>query len=255
MINKLETLSKALFLKGIKGLDLTVRSHRRLRLLGINTIGELIKLTESDLLKLKDFGAASLKDINSNLKKIGLRLGMLHFPSTRLTDAQKLFLNRSVESCNFSVRSLKCFRDSGIKTISGLIRKSESELMKEKKFGKKSLNEVISLLNEHNLCLGMSIPEEEPEAAAEYKLRCRSLHDWLVFAKDELFTERNLRKIFKKERSVEIFKRRYCQKKGETLQGIGRKLSISKERVRQICSDDLKLLYKSINVLQSSHNI
>ena len=165
----MKRVSEAVFFKDIRSLGLSLRAFRRLTLLGIKTIGNLVKFTESELLKIKNFGAISLDEINSKLGNIGLRLGIRQFNEGQLNDAQKLFLKKNIDSCNFSIRSLKCLRNLGIQTISDLIKKKESELLKEKNFAAKSLNEINSLLSKYNMFLGMSMPDEEFKTdAAEF---------------------------------------------------------------------------------------
>src|SRR3954469_13899557 len=49
-------------------------------------------------------------------------------------------LNRSVEELELSVRSYNCLKNANIQTIGELVQKSESEMLKTKNFGRKSLN-------------------------------------------------------------------------------------------------------------------
>lgn len=57
-------------------LDLTVRAVNCLTSINVRTIRDLVKKTENDLLKIRNFGKTSLNDIKENLKKINLHLGM-----------------------------------------------------------------------------------------------------------------------------------------------------------------------------------
>ena len=61
--------------KSIDELGLTVRSHNCLKRMNINTIGDLIKKKESDLLKVRNFGKKSLQEVQEVLAKLGLSLG------------------------------------------------------------------------------------------------------------------------------------------------------------------------------------
>ncbi|MFH1655444.1 MAG: DNA-directed RNA polymerase subunit alpha [Candidatus Omnitrophota bacterium] len=56
-----------------------------------------------------------------------------------------------------SVRSANCLRDANIKLIGDLVRKSESELLGFRNFGKKSLSEISALLKGMGITLGMKI--------------------------------------------------------------------------------------------------
>ncbi len=69
-------------------------------------------------------------------------------------------LNRSVEELELSVRSYNCLKNANIQTIGELVQKSESEMLKTKNFGRKSLNEIKEILATMGLSLGMRIDEQ-----------------------------------------------------------------------------------------------
>jgi len=60
--------------RSIDELWLSVRSHRCMERLGIETIGELIQHTAEDLLSSKNFGKASLTEVKNKLNQYGLSL-------------------------------------------------------------------------------------------------------------------------------------------------------------------------------------
>jgi DNA-directed RNA polymerase subunit alpha len=60
----------------ISELDLGVRAYNCLSSEKIETIGDLVTKQESDLLKLKNFGKTSLKEVKKKLAEHGLSLGM-----------------------------------------------------------------------------------------------------------------------------------------------------------------------------------
>ena len=62
------------------------------------------------------------------------------------------------------------FVASALRTIADLVQKTESELLKTKNFGKKSLNEIKTILGEMGLSLGMRLdPEELERLRAHYE--------------------------------------------------------------------------------------
>lgn len=71
-------------------------------------------------------------------------------------------LSRSVDELELSVRSGNCLKASNIKTLGDLVQKTESEMLKFKNFGKKSLKEIEEVLARYDLKFGMTI-EEGPE--------------------------------------------------------------------------------------------
>jgi DNA-directed RNA polymerase subunit alpha len=62
-------------------------------------------------------------------------------------------LSMSIEDLELSARSLNCLKRAGIKTVGELISNSEEELMNNKNFGSKSLDEVREKLTEYKLAL------------------------------------------------------------------------------------------------------
>jgi len=62
--------------RGLEDLELSVRAMNSLHNENIKTIGDLVKLTDEDLLKLKNFGHKSLEEIKTALGAVGLTLGM-----------------------------------------------------------------------------------------------------------------------------------------------------------------------------------
>ena len=56
-----------------------------------------------------------------------------------------------------SVRSHNCLQAAGIKSIGSLVSKEESEMLKFKNFGRKSLTELQEKLGELNLHFGMDV--------------------------------------------------------------------------------------------------
>jgi DNA-directed RNA polymerase subunit alpha len=79
-------------------------------------------------------------------------------------------LFRNVDELELSVRASNCLKTANIRTIADLVHKTESELLKTKNFGKKSLNEIKTILGEMGLSLGMRLdPEELERLRAHYE--------------------------------------------------------------------------------------
>ena len=70
-------------------------------------------------------------------------------------------LFRNVDELELSVRASNCLKTANIRTIADLVQKTEGELLKTKNFGKKSLNEIKTILGEMGLSLGMRLDAEE----------------------------------------------------------------------------------------------
>jgi DNA-directed RNA polymerase subunit alpha len=77
-------------------------------------------------------------------------------------------LFRPVSELELSVRSSNCLKNADITYIYELVQKTESEMLKTKNFGRKSLNEIKGILEEMGLHFGMKledfpVPEEGEE--------------------------------------------------------------------------------------------
>ena len=64
----------------ISQLDLSVRASNCLESAKVQTVGELARMTEADLLKVRSFGRTSLREVKRKLADLGLSLGMT-FPT------------------------------------------------------------------------------------------------------------------------------------------------------------------------------
>ena len=66
-------------------------------------------------------------------------------------------LKKPISELELSVRSANCLREARIKTIGDLVQKTESQMLKYRNFGKKSLREINDILKEMSLSLGTKI--------------------------------------------------------------------------------------------------
>ena len=71
-------------------------------------------------------------------------------------------LNRRVDEMDLSVRAANCLRNANIRHIGEFVQKSESDMLKTKNFGRKSLNEIKDILAEMGLSLSMKLPNWTP---------------------------------------------------------------------------------------------
>ena len=62
-------------------------------------------------------------------------------------------LETSIEDLDFSVRAYNCLKRAGIHTLQDLVNKSESDMMKIRNLGKKSLKEVLDKIRDMGLVL------------------------------------------------------------------------------------------------------
>jgi DNA-directed RNA polymerase subunit alpha len=79
----------------------------------------------------------------------------------------KKLLNMSVNEIELSVRAANCLNNANITTVGQLAMKSESEMLKYRNFGKKSLNEIKDKLTQLGLALGMNFEPDLLDAPKE----------------------------------------------------------------------------------------
>lgn len=72
-------------------------------------------------------------------------------------------LLRSVDELELSVRSANCLQNANIRYIGDLVQRTESEMLKTKNFGRKSLKEIKEILGEMGLSLGMKLDAWPPK--------------------------------------------------------------------------------------------
>ena len=68
-------------------------------------------------------------------------------------DPTKKALETPIEDLDFSVRAYNCLKRAGVHTLQDLVNKSNSDVMKIRNLGKKSLKEVLDKVKELNLTL------------------------------------------------------------------------------------------------------
>lgn len=73
-------------------------------------------------------------------------------------------LSQPVDELDLSVRAHNCLKAANIKNIGDLVRREESEMLKFRNFGRKSLQELIQVLEERGLHFGMEVDKYMEEA-------------------------------------------------------------------------------------------
>jgi DNA-directed RNA polymerase subunit alpha len=149
----------------ISDFELSVRSRNCFKKMNINTLGDLMNITESELLSYKNFGETSLREIKVILESKNLHLGMAleekepgegegaDEEGAEAVDLNAELLNKAVEELNLSVRSRKCLEKLNIRTLGDLVKKTDAELLGCKNFGVTSLNEIRKGLDGVGLAL------------------------------------------------------------------------------------------------------
>jgi DNA-directed RNA polymerase subunit alpha len=147
----------------ISDFELSVRSRNCLKKMKIQTIGDLLNITEAELLSYKNFGETSLKEVKTILESKGMVLGMAledkPFSQVETSDGLVIegqdqgLIHKPIDDLQLSVRARKCLQKLNLRTIGELTYKTDAELLGCKNFGVTSLNEIKKSLGDLGLSL------------------------------------------------------------------------------------------------------
>ena len=157
-------LANAVLDTPVTDFELSVRARNCLKKMQIRTLGDLLKITEAELLSYKNFGEQSLVEIKGMLASKGLRLGQGLEGQGRVgvrkdildelkQTVPEAILNKPISSLELSVRARKALQLLSIGTLGELASRTEAELMGVKNFGATSLHEIRERLQQHGLTL------------------------------------------------------------------------------------------------------
>ena len=141
--------------------ELSVRSRNCLKKMNINTLGDLIRHTEQELLAYKNFGETSLQEIKDMLTSKNLHLGMAvdqirdHrvAPAPAAPPARASGGEVRLADMELSARSRKALERLGLASLGDVAKLTEEKLLACKNFGETSLNEVKQVLRRYGLTL------------------------------------------------------------------------------------------------------
>ena len=146
----------------ITDFELSARSRNCLERAGIDSLGDLTRVTEEELLAGKNFGETSLKEIQEMLTTRGLSIGQFARPTKTTTPSyqpqdlspqERAMLDAPVTDLNLSVRARKCLSRLGITALGELVSRTADELLGVRNFGVTSLNEIRAKLAEKGMKL------------------------------------------------------------------------------------------------------
>ncbi|MDH3584794.1 MAG: tetratricopeptide repeat protein [Phycisphaerae bacterium] len=144
--------------------DLSVRARNCLKRMNIRTVGDLMHVSEAELMDYKNLGESTLDEIRQMLARDNLKIGQgleQRHEAARNAAAEQLMqsgedlelLKSSVDALNLSVRARKALDMLSINTVGDLVARTEAELLGIKNFGATSLDEIKAKLVEQGLSL------------------------------------------------------------------------------------------------------
>ena len=159
-IEKLENI-------GIEELRLSVRTYNALKRGRINTIQELINTPPEELLNLNNLGKVCLKEIESELKRIGLKFKEKSVTSVEDLNVAELQTRKAdeieIKEIGLKTNVYRKLQEIEICTVQQLLDKTDDEILNIKGFGRMTLREIKDRLIE----LGFLQRDEELKKEAE----------------------------------------------------------------------------------------
>jgi len=146
--------------------ELSVRARNCLKKMNIRTLGDLLRVSEAELMAYKNFGETTLTEIKQMLTANNLRLGQA-LDQQRRAARDEVYeqlkgeagseamstLDKSVDELELSVRARKALELLNINSIGDLVARTEAELLGIKNFGQTSLDEIKEKLENFGLSL------------------------------------------------------------------------------------------------------
>ncbi|MDO8643990.1 MAG: DNA-directed RNA polymerase subunit alpha C-terminal domain-containing protein [bacterium] len=126
---------------------------------GITSLHDLVQKTEVELLRLPGFGPGSLRGVQVVLDRMGLRLGTKPALVMNPEIIERLYL--PIEAL-VSARKAEILRAAHIRYVGDLVQKTGVELLRLVGLGQRGLNQVLIVLTDMGLHLGMKLENFDP---------------------------------------------------------------------------------------------
>jgi DNA-directed RNA polymerase subunit alpha len=141
-----ERMSKILK-TSVNDFELSVRSRNCLAKMNIFTLGDLISISEQEMLNYKNFGETSLKEVKEMLDHRNLRLGMLREREERtLSKADQKLLNESIDKLELGDKTMAMLGKLGITRIGDLEHYDDLQLYRSEDSGQSLVQELSTAM-------------------------------------------------------------------------------------------------------------
>jgi len=272
--------------KKIEDIEFSIRTLNCLKNENIIYIHELLKYSDVELLKLKNFGQKSLNEVKFELKQNSMNReetkkyyaekNINEIESNqndgifnKLTSKQELAIVQDIDEVDFSARIINLCKINDIIRVGDLLQLTEEQLLRIPNSGMKSIIEVKEYFNKYNLKLGTKIYNWENTDLIFKLKKAGSLlfKDQEDHSKEDVFIEKEIERIIsectKNERNKNIYLDFYGVNTGSrlTLERTSINYDITRERVRQVIKKinykikkrkpNLPLLRKVIDIINS----
>ena len=214
--------------KRVTELELTVRAHNCLMNGNIIYVGDLIRKTPRELLRISNMGKKSLTVIEEELERYGLRLGM---EDRDIVDDKHG--SRADDLENF-IRVMWLLGYGGIGSVSELIRKTGDELLVMPEMSPADLSIVRDGLEKWGLRLGMHHPN--PPVLEVCCEGANTVKEELLYVVNRLLSgaHQNRARCFIRYRGIDGGEALTLQEIADQAIEYGFNKPVSRERIRQV---------------------
>ncbi len=138
----------------VNDFELSVRSRNCLAKMSIFTLGDLLRITEAEMLAYKNFGETSLKEVKEMLAARNLRLGMFRENEERsITKADQKVLAESIDRLELTGPIATVLSDLGVTRIGDLVQYTDLDLYKAPGSGQSPVQELSTALGAYGVGL------------------------------------------------------------------------------------------------------
>ena len=259
----------------LKDLEFSVRAMNSLSNQGIKTLGELIVYTENDLKSFPNMGRTSIEEIKNILEDFSLYLGMNLEPTNfeenkntvkpenkEWTEVSKSLLLELIKDFNeipLPLRAKNALLNLGCNYVGDIISINKSELFKIRALGYKSILEIEDYLISLKLDFGDQLDPWDKDIVIKLREELREevseTKKFELIDQDKLL-EAELKRVLNeaiqiskkdisiKDRVIDVLNSRFGLdgSPAKTLEIIGQKYNVTRERIRQNESYGLRKL-------------
>lgn len=148
----------SIFKTPVNDFELSVRSRNCLAKMNIFTLGDLVSITETEMLNYKNFGETSLKEVQEMLDARGLRLGYLREDDERgMNKADQKTLAENIDRMELSSKTTQVLERLNIAKIGDLLGYNDVQLYRVPGSGQSVVQELSTALGAY----GLSLPQPE----------------------------------------------------------------------------------------------
>jgi DNA-directed RNA polymerase subunit alpha len=138
----------------VNDFELSVRSRNCLAKMNIFTLGDLLRITEQEMLSYKNFGETSLKEVREMLAIRNLRLGMYRENEERsITKADQKVLGESIEKLELGEKAAQVLEGLGVSRLGDLAQYTDLDLYKAPGSGQSVVQELSTALGAFGVSL------------------------------------------------------------------------------------------------------